>query len=97
MKLQKKLLHIDSINNRHQKLIMLKRFMDYNKIIYTLKTTRIIDEWIDKIEQIYSYIIKTITAYVNYHPTMGYKISMMGYVLSLQGKLKNRKFSDLII
>ena len=76
MKLQKKLLHIDLINSRHQKLIMLRRFMDYNKIIYTLKTTRIIDKWVDKLEIIYQYINDSITAYINYHPTMEFQISM---------------------
>ena len=50
--------------------------MGYNKIIHLLKTTKIFHEWLNKLEVIYQFINKSMTAHINYHQTMKYQLPM---------------------
>ena len=76
VRLQKKLLHIELINDRQIKLRLFIKFLSYNKIIFLLKTTRIINEWLDKINNIYEYIRKSIIMHLNYKQTIHYQLSL---------------------
>ena len=55
IKLQRKLLHIELINDGQVKLKLFIKFLSYNKAVFLLKTTRMIDKWLDEINKIYKY------------------------------------------
>ena len=76
IKLQKKLLNIMLINNTQIKLQLLKRFMNYNKIIYQMKNCRIVKDWIIWYDELYLYIQRSITSQLTYKNTMQYQIQM---------------------
>lgn len=48
--------------------------MDYNKVIYLLKTTRITNKWLENISTIYDYIQKSIIQHLNYKETVKYQL-----------------------
>ena len=76
MRLQRKILQIELLNNRFLKFKMYKRFLDYNKIIYIIKTTRCVEECVNNLESIYQFIKRSITAYITYTPTMEFQLHL---------------------
>ena len=75
-KLQKKLLHIQLINDSQIRNIMYTKFMSYNKIIYALKTTKILDQWFNKVNDIYLFIRKSLINHLNHHQTIQYQLPL---------------------
>ena len=75
-KLQKKALHIALINNAHIKQNLFRRFMDYNKIIYHLKCTRKLPQWLNEMETIYSFITAQIMLCIKFNPTRKHQLPL---------------------
>ena len=76
IKLQKKLLHIEIINDRQIRTLLYRRFFNYNKVIYLLKTTRYHQKWMDEIQILYKYINKSIISHLNFKNTIQYQLPL---------------------
>ena len=76
MKLQRKLLNIMLINDAQIRIQLLKKFMDYNKVIYQLKNCAVKGNWIKQFEEIYQFIQKSITSQLSFKNTVKYQIQM---------------------
>ena len=75
-KLNTKLLYIMTINDKQIQQLLLRKFMNYNKVIFTLKTATICNEWLGNMDAIYEQISHIITKYVNYNQSMQYQMAL---------------------
>ena len=75
-KLEIKLLYVMTINDKQIQQLLLRKFMDYNKVIFTLKTAVITNEWLTRLDSLYDDISKIITKHINFTNTMKYQMAL---------------------
>ena len=76
IKLQKKLLHVELINDRQIKTILYRKFFTYNKVIYLLKNAKITNNWLNKMDSLYFYINKSIVMHLSYNQLIQYQLPL---------------------
>ena len=75
-KLMIKLKHIESIKDRQIRTTLYMKFMNLNKVIYTLKNTKVYEEWIEKLGQVYDYIVQSTLSHINVPEVAEYQIPL---------------------
>ena len=74
--LMKTIKMIELIRDPQIKHNLYTRFLDYNKIQYSLQTTRRTEEWIKSVCDIYRYIKWSLTAHIQQTPTMKFQLPL---------------------
>ena len=67
---------IELIRDPQIKHNLYTRFLDYNKIQYSLQTTRRTSEWVQTVCEIYRYIKWSLTAHIQHTPTMKFQLPL---------------------
>ncbi len=75
-RVEKKVKVIELLRNKQIKSLLYKKFLTYNKIIYTLKTTRACDSWLARCGALYTFIQRSLTAHMTPSNTTSFQLQM---------------------
>ena len=92
-KIYKQLLHIQFINSTQIKNILLRKFYNYNKIIYVIKNTKLLNEWLNDVYKMYEYMQNTMIENINTNKT----IKQQMYISRRNGGLGMQPVQQLVM